>query len=68
MYAFYRGFRDSHREQAENPFPAEGEEARCWDAGCAYAKEKKELEASPPVCRLGPGGDFSKDWPESSNS
>jgi len=64
--AFYRGAAARKAGKPGNPFPPGSDEARCWEAGWQFAEpdEQTGIEAVPPVCRFGPGGDFVRDWPE----
>lgn len=63
-HAFYRGCMDYRRGQSGNPFKPGSREAAGWDHGYAYGQSQRQDEASLPLCRLGPGGDFVNDWPE----
>lgn len=61
--AFYRGAQARRASRVGNPYPQATEEARCWEVGWKYA-ELEQCEGTPsPLCRLGPGGDFVRDWP-----
>lgn len=63
FHAFYRGCRDAQAGCPQNPFPPGSEAARLWQSGQEYA-QSEELDSAPPgVCRLGPGGDYVRDWP-----
>ena len=39
--AFYHGCRDRRAGKTANPFPPGSVEARCWQAGCAYAEGER---------------------------
>ena len=62
MHAFYQGFRSQRQGLVGNPHPPGSELFVCWKAGYEFAEDDQVL-AEPPVCRLGPGGDFVHDWP-----
>ena len=64
--AFYRGARACRAGRQGNPYTPGSDEARCWEAGWKYAESEatEQLRADPPLCRFGPGGDFTRDWPE----
>ena len=66
FHAFYRGAGDFRAGRLGNPFQSGSEDARCWEAGFKYAESESQdrIEAVPPICRFGPGGDFVHDWPE----
>ena len=64
MHAFYCGFRDARANKHLNPYAQGSEQARCWEAGRQYAACQERQELPSPVCRLGPGGDYVRDWPE----
>ena len=66
MHAFYLGFKDARAGRAVNPYAQGTEQARCWEAGRKYAACQEQREPPPPVCRFGPGGNYVRDWPETS--
>ena len=58
--AFYHGARASAKGLTQNPYPVGSEEANCWELGRKHTAGQEE---EAPVCRFGPGGDFTRDWP-----
>ena len=63
-YVFYKGYQARQRSQPGNPYKPGTADHACWEAGWKYAcDEEEQSKSAPPVCRLGPGGDYVRDWP-----
>ena len=64
--AFYQGYHARRANRPGNPFTRGSADYYSWEAGWKYAESESQdrIEAVPPLCRFGPGGDFVRDWPE----
>lgn len=65
-HAFYQGYHARRTSKPDNPFRPGSPDHESWEAGWKFAEleSQERLEAVPPLCRFGPGGDYVRDWPE----
>ena len=65
-HSFYQGYHARRTSRAGNPFKPGSPEHESWEAGWNYAESESQdrIEAVPPLCRFGPGGDFVRDLSE----
>ena len=65
-HSFYQGYHARRTSRPGNPFKPGSPEHESWEAGWKYAEAESQdrIEAVPPLCRFGPGGDFTHDLSE----